>query len=525
MIGRGTQIVNVADGPKVGIGEKKLRRLHKSGLKPLCEHPLLFLVSDIKQFEEEQKFNSKYSTTEYNAFQCDCSKKPILIDRKDITEKKTGQSYREKAQIILSAKCPRCGRRRVKIHVQESVGVEYNRITTATMVDTKISKKRNIKKLVIRPAGENAKILYRFYYKYCLHIKGYSPATLSKIEKAVSHFTTSSNNCDFKSVTLDTVIEFKAFLKGITYRGRIISLFSVNEYLHYVQLLFIYLMDRPGFRQRINFEIIECFNLSIKERNSLKTGKDRTVEYPSFDKIIEIVKSIGSSTIVKRSKQAMLALIALSGVRRASCAKLRMCDWDPENSRLTMTLEYNDPKFGNYIETTVVALNEQLFKIFNDYYAELVSLGYQDDEPIFSKAKPRREGNDLCFVESTELTKDFMSKYNVSRIVKEIFIAAGYSQFSVHKLRHSYSREMKKRMPQMDLWVALMKNMGHKSLNLSGFHYGSMSWEEQHQIILDHFSKNPDEIPSNIDPKKWKEILKYLEFDEYKKSQKKGDKK
>ena len=294
----------------------------------------------------------------------------------------------------------------------------------------------------MRPTGENAKILYRFYYKYCLHIKGYSTATLSKIEKAVSHFITSSNNCDFKSVTIDTVITFKGYLKDLTYNGRTISLSSISEYLHYVQLLFIYLMDRPGFRRCINFEVIECFNLSIKERNSLKSGKDRSVKYPSYDEILEIVNSIDPSNIVNRLKRAMIALVALSGVRRASCAKLRMCDWDSQNSRLTIELGPNDPKNGNYIETTVVPLNEQLFKIFTDYYAELISSGYQGHNPIFPKAKPRKEGDDLCFVDSTELLMDFMSKYNVSRIVKAICKKAGYPNYSIHKFRHSYSSSM-----------------------------------------------------------------------------------
>ena len=310
MKGRGTQILKVADGPKVGIIEKRLRRLLKDGLPTLFTSPILVLVADLIQFEKERSNSSKQSINKYNAFHCNCSKKSILISQKGSTEKKSGKSYRDRAQITLSAKCPRCGKRMVKFHIQEPVSRENNRITTATTVETKISKKRNIKKVVIRPVGENAKILYRFYYKYCLHIKGYSAATISKIEKAVSHFTTSSNNCDFKSVTLDTVIEFKVYLKGLTYKGRTVTLSSINEYLHYVQLLFIYLMDRPGFRQRINFEIIECFNLSIKERNSLKTGKDRSVKYPSDAEILEIFNSIEPSIIVNSSKRPMIDLIA-----------------------------------------------------------------------------------------------------------------------------------------------------------------------------------------------------------------------
>jgi len=508
---RDNQILTVADVVKSGNNEKNIRKVIHDGLTLLLDSPAYMLGFDIKQFDKELKKNSKQDCKEYNAFKCICSKKPIIIDKNNIKEVKTGKTHRGNEQLVLTAKCPKCGRKLVKLYTKKPESIEKKEITTTTTIETKISKKRNIKKVVIRPAGENAKILYRFYYKYCLHIKGYSTATLAKIEKAVSHFTTSSNNCDFKSVTLDTVIEFKAFLKGITYRGRIISLSSVNEYLHYVQLLFIYLMDRPGFRQRINFEIIECFNLSLKERNSLRSGKDHSVKYPTYDEILEIVNSIGSSSIVKRSRQAMVALVALSGVRRASCAKLRMFDWDSQNSRLTMELGPNDPKNGNYIETTVVPLSEKLFKIFTDYYAELVSLGYKDFNPIFPKAKPRKEGNDLCFVESTELTQDFMSKHNVSRIVKEICKEAGFPGYSVHKFRHSYSREMKKRMPDNDLMVALMKNMGHKSINLSTFHYGSMSREEQHQIILENFSKKPDEILDSYDPKLLKELKKIVQ--------------
>ncbi|MDA3812935.1 MAG: site-specific integrase [Candidatus Cloacimonetes bacterium] len=521
---RDNQILNVADVVKLGNNEKNIRRAIHDELPLLWDSPALMLGFDLKQYDKELKKSSKQDCSEYNAFHCDCSKKPILIDLKDITEKKTGKTYRGKVQLILTAKCPRCGKKMVKFAIQTPVGVETNIITTTTMVEPKITKNRNIKKMVIRPAGENAKILYRFYYKYCLHIKGYTSATLSKIEKAVSHFITSSNNCDFKSVTLDTAIEFKEYLKGLTYRGEKISLSSVSEYLHYVQIMFIYLMDRPGFKKKINFELIECFNLSLKEANALKTGKGHTVKYPSYDVILEIVKSIGSATIVKRSKQAMISFLALSGVRRASLVKLRMCDWDPHESRLTLQLEYNNPKFGNYTEITVVPLNEQLFKIFSDYYSELVSLGYKDHDPIFPRSKPRKVGNDLCFVESVELSKEFMSKYNVSKIVKKICTEAGFPGYSAHKFRHSYTKAMKSRMPLMDLWVALMKNMGQKSLNLSGFHYGSMSWEEQHQIIMDHFSKKPDEIPDNVDPKRWKEFLKYVEFDEYKKNGDKNEK-
>lgn len=70
----------------------------------------------------------------------------------------------------------------------------------------------------------------------------------------------------------------------------------------------------------------------------------------------------------------------------------------------------------------------------------------------------------------------------------------------------------------MELVVSLMKNMGQKSINLNGFCYGQLSREDQHQIILDNFSKNPDDILNNIDPKKMKKILEYLEFEKYKES-------
>lgn len=499
--------------------DKTIYKFVGEGMPILCKNPILILGYDLKQHKKAKKRKS-LGKVEYNEFYCKNCKTYHLIPDDKIKVIKSGKFYRNKPQLKLVAKCPVSGKKLNKFHSKHTVTEENNIGCTSTVT---ISNIRTIKKTHImefRPTGENAKVLYRFYRVHCIHARGYSTGTIAKIETAIQHYIVSAQNISFKLVTVETVIQFKSYLKKLKNRDKPISLETVKEYLHYVSIFFEYLMYRPGYKSRITYEMLQCFNLPRKEQNYLRTRRNRTVKFPTIEQVEIIVDSIKPVNVVERSHRAMLSLLVLAGLRRGELASLRLHNWNSMESRLYLEI-VNDPKNGTYREVSVARINEKLYDIFTSYIDEIMKMDYKREDPIFPKAVPRKEGNDLCFVKSTELSRDFMKKKNVSRIVKNACVNAGYPDFSAHKLRHTYDREMKSKIPNMDLAVALMMNMGHKRFDVTAFSYGAMSREKQHKLIMEHFSKDPKEIPSNVDIETWENYLKFMEFEEYRNQKKK----
>lgn len=512
---RNWQILSVKDAAEAKVAsEKTIRKFVKDGMKILCRNPLLFLGFDLKQHKKAKKGKSSRRLAD-NEFYCKtCDTYHIIPDQK-IKVKKSGKFYRDKPQVKLTAKCPYSGNKLVKFHGHDPVVKGINNRTTDTVIIPHIGTNKQTKIMEFRPTGENAKVLYRFYKIHCMHARGYSAGTIAKIETSIQHFIVSTMNIDFKLVTVETVIQFKSYLGKLKNMDKPISLESQKEYLHYTKLFFEYLMQRPGYKSKINYEMIQCFSLSRKELNHIRTRQNRTIKYPTLEQVLVIIDTIDPENIVNRSHRAMIALFVLGGIRRASLASLRMDNWNPKDSRLIIELTMNSTKNGNYMEISVPPLNRKLYDVFTSYFNELKSLGFQNHHPIFPKAVPRKEGDDICFVKSTDLSREFMSPYNVSRIVKEACVNAGFPEFSVHKLRHTFNNVMKARIPKMNLLLALMNNMGHRTLSVTAFSYGAMSREQQHKLIMEHFTRDPKAIPENIDPDEWERFQQFRKFEEF----------
>lgn len=517
---RNAQILSVKDAVEAKVAsEKTIRKFVNDGMKILCRDPLLFLGFDLKQHKKAKKGKSSRRLAD-NEFYCKtCDTYHIVPDQKNKVIN-TGKFYRDKPQLKLTAKCPYSGKKLVKFHREDPVTKGKNMEATDTVEISHIGTSKQTNILEVRPTGENAKVLYRFYKIHCMHARGYSAGTIAKIETAIQHFIVSSGNIDFKLVTVETVVEYKSYLGKLKYGVKPVSLESQKEYLHYTKIFFEYLMHRPGYKSRVDYEMIQCFSLSRKELNHIKTRQNRTIKYPTLEQVLVIIDTIDPENIVNRSHRAMIALFVLGGIRRASLASLRMDNWNPKDSRLIIEFTMNSTKNGNYMEISVPPLNRKLYDVFTSYFDELKSLGFQNHHPIFPKAVPRKEGDDICFVKSTDLSREFMSPYNVSRIVKEACVNAGFPELSVHKLRHTFNSEMKSRIPNMNLLLALMNNMGHRRLDVTAFTYGALSREQQHKLIMEHFTRDHDEIPDSVDPQVWEEFLNYRNFVEFQKKNK-----
>ena len=373
----------------------------------------------------------------------------------------------------------------------------------------------------MRKKNNHQNLNRRIYNRYIKkrERRRFSNKTVKKTRQALDHMEKSLTGKALKTIGIGDFENFMEYLNNLKYRGKPISESSKINIISQLRLFFEDLREQPGFKRSITKDFMDCWELSPREKQTLRNSKTRKIKkYPKMDEIWAIINKIPEDKITNRRDRALIAFLFLTGARISAAASIPLDLFDPENRTVTQDPNRGvETKFSKKIITTIPNFDKDLYEILVAWERELQSAGFESDSPLFPKAMPYKENNAIEYSLSIEMAKERISAKTAERIVKKACENAGFPQYHAHSFRDShiyYGIIMARTVREL---IAISINVGHETLDTTLREYANLAPEEVHEIIL-NLSKEEigNAIPRDL-YEKFKDFLRLFDEDRYRK--------
>ena len=246
----------------------------------------------------------------------------------------------------------------------------------------------------------------------------------------------------------------------------------------------LWLAGQPtGFKSKIKLSDIEYLNLSDKDVRAAKAPADRAI--PTLEQIGHVINGMPSGTAIEKRNRALLAFIALTGIRDGAAITLRLKHVDLTGPIPCVIQNPNQvsTKNSKRIDTFFFPIGEPFAALVLDWIHFLkTDLLFGNDDPLFPKTATALDA-DGCF-DPAGLTRAFWATASPIRdIFRLAFLHVGLPSYRPHSFRHmlvqvAYQRKLSH--AQLKAWS---QNLGHESLLTTLSSYGKIPLEQQGQLI------------------------------------------
>jgi integrase len=335
----------------------------------------------------------------------------------------------------------------------------------------------------INPRNERVK------HKYERHLAegdGLQPITVEHTMRAIEEFEQFTGLKDFRLFNSQRAEDFRKHLLAADPAP---SLRTVHSKVTRLARFFRWLSEEPGFRQRIRALDAKYFELS--KRQKLIMQETPVKRGPSIEDLQKVIRRMPTSTPREWRDKALVALIALTGVRIGAVISLKLRHVRPDFLGIDQIGAEVGTKQGRSFVSVFMPLGDDICGILKDYVRLLRDhLGFTDDDPLFP-ASNRLAG--LGHGSLSDVTRlHWESDGSARRIFRSAFEAAGVPYFTPHTSRHSLTNLGLRIAPDIPTFVALSQNLGHKSPLTTLKSYASITPEEQVALIQNLHSGSQD---------------------------------
>jgi integrase len=339
----------------------------------------------------------------------------------------------------------------------------------------------------------------RIYDKY-ERTRRRKKGTRKKIRYGLRFLEIFLNGRDLKKIKSTDFEGFMLFMQNYEQRGKKLSQNTILNVIGIIYKFFEWLHQIDGYRRCINFEIIDYFRLSNREKSNMRRGNNsKKKKIPTLADMITIVSSIGTDTFSGRRLRAIFSYFILTGARLETVATMLYGLVDLETR-----IAYHYPSKGvwvkndAYIETTMPHFEGIFFDVLSDWIAELKTLGFTYYDPLFPKLLVEKKDGYLSYSSTDRPTKQHMTESGLAKIVKDTLCNAGFQEFHCHLFRHAHLFEAFKIAPSYDFNVikAISANIGHRNLATTIESYANVCSDEINGYILS--LKKNDNILSGL---------------------------
>lgn len=173
----------------------------------------------------------------------------------------------------------------------------------------------------VNPKNERLKYAYATYLQ---EAKRMTAASAEDALAAIAMFEASTNGKDFARFHIEQAKRFKRLQGEALNRrtGKPVSKATIHSRLMAVKAFFIWLAGQPGFRSRVSYSDCEYFNPTANDGRIASYRRD--VAGPSLEQIRYVIASMPHDTGPEKRDRALVAFIALTGVRDSAAVSLRL---------------------------------------------------------------------------------------------------------------------------------------------------------------------------------------------------------
>ncbi|MFD0978219.1 tyrosine-type recombinase/integrase [Tropicimonas aquimaris] len=332
-----------------------------------------------------------------------------------------------------------------------------------------------------RPA-ENLR-LRRRYQLYLGEAKRLSERSVDVHLAAIDRFEAATGYKPFKQFHISQAMAFKEKLRAekSAKTGKPLAAATKLQICKALRAFFQWLSEQPGYRRAIRYNDADYFNLSNAEQAQARSHDAKPA--PTLDQIRHLLENMPSATDIQRRDRAIIAFLALTGIRVGALITLRVKHVNLFDACVYQDARQVDTKFRKSWTTTFFPVGDAIKEVFTDYVTYMrTERFYGPDEPLFPKAQVVT-GPGRIF-EASKLTRlPWKSAGPVSAKVRNAFAEVGLPAFGPHSFRKTlarYGTEICDTPEEMKAWS---QNLSHEDVMTTFTSYGNVMPERQAQLI------------------------------------------
>jgi site-specific recombinase XerD len=324
------------------------------------------------------------------------------------------------------------------------------------------------KTTIFNPKNER---LIRRYLEHRAEAEGVDIPTLQKTRKSLRRY----EECiDFKDILGLNTSDAKKFKLAL--RDEKISLTLKLWTIAAVRMFFQWLYSQPGYKAKISSASIQYLSLSRKEVKAVETRLERQVA--ELAEVTEIILAMPDRTPIERRNKAMMAFLAITGVRATALISLKLKHFEPDDKILYQTGGEVDTKFGKTIITPLLPIDDRLEDVFLSYFEWLKSeLGFGREHPLFPAPKMGHTSKMLYEVQGLS-DRHWDSTVPLRKIVGEVFSESIKDRVLPHDFRRMIASEALRRGLSLDAAAAWSAALGHNDLAVTVKTYAKITPQE-----------------------------------------------
>lgn len=325
------------------------------------------------------------------------------------------------------------------------------------------------------------------FLQYNREARGFAAASVRTQELDLDRYEAFIDNRNFGSLTKDEAIAFKRHLR----EGKL-SVPVVKATLKTIQAFHRWLHKNKRLGQRA-FMAIDYLTMDAKEARKAK-AIEKFGKYPTFDEIDQAIIAMPANDLNDRRNRAIMLVLATTATRLSAIRTLRIKHLDLENGCLHQLSSEVETKFSKSFVSIILPVRPHWLEWLAAYKEELLQAGYCDEDPLFPKSAPVKQGG----FNNREMTKEFLRDGQmIERIFGAAFTNVGLRKFTPHSVRDTHFNLANDPSTPFEFARALSANLGHSSLKVSATSYGHQSLEQKRDILLRRCSE--PESPSSKD--------------------------
>lgn len=329
---------------------------------------------------------------------------------------------------------------------------------------------------------ENERIKAR-YFEFLEHAKQLTQSTLDANRIAILRFEKFTFFKSFKSFDHKQAEEFTQHLLtvSLTRSGGILTKASILNTITALKRFFGWAKSQPGYASKIRVDHIEYFNLSLKDTRAAKAPKHKN--FHTLDQIGTVLSAMPHQSEAEQRDRAILAFIALTGIRGGAMLSLKLKHIDLKNEYVNQDPTEVNTKTSKRIDTYFFPVGDQIKNIVINWVKYLKERKlYGLNDPLFPRSTI---GHDKygAFVNLGIQPFHWRKADHIRNMFKGAFEKVGLDYYGLHRIRDTLVHFGQEICSSPEEFKAWSQNIGHSSTLITFTSYGKIDPHRQGDII------------------------------------------
>lgn len=346
------------------------------------------------------------------------------------------------------------------------------------------------------PQNEDLKKQYEDALLHGLHRE---ERTVDAVWKSINLFEQYTGRKDLLTFNPEQAKGFKRWLvRQTNSKGEPLSLSTVRSTLKHIRSFFEWLATHRKGIGKVDGRAAVYLHLS---NNDDRAGRaTRELPVPTVEEVHQVLESVPHNTEIEKRDRALIAFVALTGVRDAALISLKMKDVDRAKREVWQNPRHVHTKNRKAISTFFMPFDplwEEITLAWLDYAEQ--ELGFGPDDPLFPKQAVVANPETLCFEVRGLSREHWADAAPVRGIFKAGFVAAGLPYYNPHSFRKMLAIWALEHCSQLE-FKAISQNIGHENAITTYNSYGMLNDYKRRNVIRAIGTGNTDisHIPVDI---------------------------